>query len=976
VSRPSSDPSSSPSDKTRRILAAFSRAFDREAHNLCRWPDLTAQQMTNRLQWGGEDVSRVVWARGPGHHRPWLRTQAPLPESEELVRILRGHKDEINACAVSPDGSFIVSAGGDQIRVEGAQPDYCLRVWDTRSGRERAALFPFDWPVTSCAVGPGGIIAAGAEDGVALWNPDTLEEIGRFHDGSFSCAFSPDGTFLVIAGFVLSIIDLPSGTARGSALCEGLVKDCAVTPDGRFVVTAGSDQQVAVWEAGTADLVSALTLDDQSVDATGCAVSPDGKLVAATTEAGEVVLWDFRTDDRAIIQAHKGWATSCAFHPGGSMLASTGDDALLKLWRLPDLQEIAALEGHAGEVSSCSFTPNGESCVTGSADHTVRFWNLKDGAGLPSNRHSAKVVACQFSTASDFAFTAGALGDVHLYDASAGRQTGAWDAGVPLQSAGLSPDGARVAGAHLDGSVYIWTMRDGRSLRILRHFPEDSGLPASTTSVRAWEWSPDGAHLVTTAWQSLRIWDLALEGHYTELEGHTGVLVRCVFTPDGRRVVSAGADGSVRLWDSRDGVQIAVFETTPSSPVNDLVVGPDGRWVAVAYTDRVVRVWDLASGADPMVLRGHNDWVERCVASPDGARLASSSAGGSVRLWSLSNGSTISVLPGQDSHAMGSTASRMCFSPDACWLAFDAGDGLLALARADNGNVEARIPIPGMGHMVALHPAKPIAMFSDEVGGVYPTELVGIAYGPLVVTAIDRGEGPKVRCPACFGDFPLGGNWLGREIGCPGRDCSARLKVNPSIAGPGPTRPEVPQKRHTIQSPAAIAFDPEDLETVDWGRLSNAFGSARSVPVFIRNLGSEDAQEREEALYALVMTILHQGSLFSATVAALPFLLRIVATPSHPARLGTMSLVREIVLRCRFEDHRKRKEALIAAGEDPGMAPGAEPDLVVAISKVLWADRDLLERLRSDEDPAIRDMVKVVLAELRGTSWTIRSDNP
>jgi len=167
-----------------------------------------------------------------------------------------------------------------------------------------------------------------------------------------------------------------------------------------------------------------------------------------------------------------------------------------------------------------------------------------------------------------------------------------------------------------------------------------------------------------------------------------------------------------------------------------------------------------------------------------------------------------------------------------------------------------------------------------------------------------------------------------------------------------------------LQGPV-ITHEPRDLDAVDWNRLEHAYGSAQDVPVYLRSLGAEDEEVRRKAFSALLMTILHQGSLYSATVAALPFLLRLVEVESHPARLETMDLVRMIVNECFFDAYRQLQQASLAAGEDPRKALGYEP-LVAAISEVLWADIDLLKRLKSDEDPYIRDMVDEVFAELKG----------
>jgi hypothetical protein len=73
-------------------------------------------------------------------------------------------------------------------------------------------------------------------------------------------------------------------------------------------------------------------------------------------------------------------------------------------------------------------------------------------------------------------------------------------------------------------------------------------------------------------------------------------------------------------------------------------------------------------------------------------------------------------------------------------------------------------------------------MFTDGSGGVYPVDLVGIDIGPRVVTAVDLGDGPVVRCPACFGVSAVQSSWLGHAVTCPLPGCAARQSVNRSFA--------------------------------------------------------------------------------------------------------------------------------------------------------------------------------------------------
>jgi hypothetical protein len=65
---------------------------------------------------------------------------------------------------------------------------------------------------------------------------------------------------------------------------------------------------------------------------------------------------------------------------------------------------------------------------------------------------------------------------------------------------------------------------------------------------------------------------------------------------------------------------------------------------------------------------------------------------------------------------------------------------------------------------------------------------------------------------------------------------------------------------------------PEELDAVDWASLTHAYGGAEDVPHLVRSLYSDDAEEVDEALYELYGNVLHQGSVYPASVEAVPFL--------------------------------------------------------------------------------------------------------
>ena len=77
----------------------------------------------------------------------------------------------------------------------------------------------------------------------------------------------------------------------------------------------------------------------------------------------------------------------------------------------------------------------------------------------------------------------------------------------------------------------------------------------------------------------------------------------------------------------------------------------------------------------------------------------------------------------------------------------------------------------------------------------------------------------------------------------------------------------------------------EELDRIDWGRLEHAYGSAKDVPGLIRDLTARSRKRRERALYELFGNIHHQGTVYSATAPAVPFLAELVRSEETDARV-------------------------------------------------------------------------------------------
>jgi hypothetical protein len=110
------------------------------------------------------------------------------------------------------------------------------------------------------------------------------------------------------------------------------------------------------------------------------------------------------------------------------------------------------------------------------------------------------------------------------------------------------------------------------------------------------------------------------------------VVQALAFSPDGRRLLSAGRDRMLRLWDVETGTPVREL-AGHTDEVFAAVYHPDGTRIASGGRDRVVRVWDAERGVELVRLPGHTNYIFSLAFNRDGDTLVSGSGDFTVRLW-------------------------------------------------------------------------------------------------------------------------------------------------------------------------------------------------------------------------------------------------------------------------------------------------------------------------------------------------------
>ncbi len=177
--------------------------------------------------------------------------------------------------------------------------------------------------------------------------------------------------------------------------------------------------------------------------------------------------------------------------------------------------------------------------------------------------------------------------------------------------------------------------------------------------------TPDGKRVISAGESgTIRLWDAATGQELRTLKGHEGRVSGLAVSPDGSRIASAGFDRSVRVWDAESGEIIRTMNGH-AGPIGGLAFSPSGDRIASASNDKTIKLWNTNTGEEIITITGHSAGVLGVAFSPDGERLASSSDGDqTVRIWDARSGEQIKIVRKGRPHTR-----RLAFSPDGTRLA-------------------------------------------------------------------------------------------------------------------------------------------------------------------------------------------------------------------------------------------------------------------------------------------------------------------
>ncbi|HEX5058084.1 MAG TPA: protein kinase, partial [Kofleriaceae bacterium] len=349
------------------------------------------------------------------------------------------------------------------------------------------------------------------------------------------------------------------------------------------------------------------------------------------------------------------WSLDVAFTPDGKTLFAAVRDGRLRAYDVAS-GKVRELGKSLGPIEAVAVSPDGNWVVTGGGMGDLIAWPLHDGARKILTERGRPVMQVTFNSDSQrvlvdrdgIAEIVGLDGVVtKLGPESIVRSAVAsadWSRRIgkiaPNQVAVLGENGTRLVAQTSNSIGFIALSPKGDTVVVqdsegVWTVPFTGGtltkLASYDNKLNEVVWSPDGKKVALVGWlHYIALVDLATR-EVKQLRGHTDAIYNAQFTRDSTTLLSAGDDGTARVWNVADGSSVAL--RGHDDDVYRARFSPDERTVATASLDGSVRVWPVdRSGA--RVLSEGSDILEMDVTG-DRAQVTTKTG---VARWNLSTG--------------------------------------------------------------------------------------------------------------------------------------------------------------------------------------------------------------------------------------------------------------------------------------------------------------------------------------------------
>ena len=382
----------------------------------------------------------------------------------------------------------------------------------------------------------------------------------------------------------------------------------AFSPDGKTLAVGGY-KEVLVWDLVDATLLKRIGKGRLNGPARALAFGKEGSLLAVgeglpgrsggvrifNITSGELFM-DFR-DAKDVID-------TVAFSPDGKQLAASGVDPTVWVWNLDKVKLVAAIKEHRNGVRSVAFSADGYYLATAGADNTAQIWEAGSWKSISRMTQSGPVNSAGFGPYGDvIALAVDGPGEkgvrIQRVEYPEPPETSGTQAPTTTGTAQSTPpkpkEESADKGKKKGQSQQIKTLNTGAGVPLMAIWNNKGDrlyVPCTDRTIQVFN---PNASLVAT------------------LRGHEDWVYGAALSPDGSKLASGSADGTVKLWNTANHQLLATLVQTTPATDQWVIITPQGDLATSVPT--AIR-WDIAG------VQSENPELTKQRQNPDAVRQA------------------------------------------------------------------------------------------------------------------------------------------------------------------------------------------------------------------------------------------------------------------------------------------------------------------------------------------------------------------